>query len=95
MIWAARRLHISQLHLTSSKYVKRQAVTDDGVEKDADANNILVLMFGVQLVIQISTFLTLFLMMCDTYVCERASLASELFEHPQGQPLAYSIARLS
>ena len=30
--------------------------------------NILVLMFGVQIVIQICTFLVLFLMMCDTYL---------------------------
>jgi len=44
---------------------------DEYISPDAapeNANNILVLMFGVQLVIQISTFLTLFLMMCDTYL---------------------------
>jgi hypothetical protein len=35
---------------------------------DQNARNILVLMFGFQVVIQISIFLTLFLMMCDTYL---------------------------
>mmetsp|Transcript_4166 Transcript_4166/g.7789 ORF Transcript_4166/g.7789 Transcript_4166/m.7789 type:complete len:201 (-) Transcript_4166:62-664(-) len=43
---------------------------DDFVKGDTsdNAKNILVLVFGLQLVIQISTFLTLFLMMGDTYL---------------------------
>ncbi|GMI52162.1 hypothetical protein TeGR_g450 [Tetraparma gracilis] len=39
-----------------------------GSNTDDDAKNILVLMFGLQMVIQISIFLTLFLMMGDTYL---------------------------
>jgi len=39
-----------------------------GANTSADAKNILVLLFGLQLVIQISIFLTLFLMMGDTYL---------------------------
>mmetsp|Transcript_17074 Transcript_17074/g.35159 ORF Transcript_17074/g.35159 Transcript_17074/m.35159 type:complete len:202 (+) Transcript_17074:57-662(+) len=43
---------------------------DDFVKGDTSENskNILVLMFGLQLVVQISTFLVLFLMMGDTYL---------------------------
>lgn len=39
-----------------------------GDSRDEDANNVLVLMFGLQLVVQVSIFLTLFLMMGDTYL---------------------------
>ncbi|GMH65651.1 hypothetical protein TrLO_g14473 [Triparma laevis f. longispina] len=43
---------------------------DDFTKGDTSTNakNILVLVFGLQLVLQISTFLTLFLMMGDTYL---------------------------
>ena len=54
----------------NSLFLCPQVEFDDfvGTDKSENSKNILVLVFGLQLVVQISTFLLLFLMMGDTYL---------------------------
>jgi len=66
-------LCLADLGLNSSLEFDDYTPTKKEIEEnpnldEGNAQNILVLIFGIQLVIQISTFLTLFLMMCDTYL---------------------------